>query len=252
MNIIIAGGGRIGSTLARQLSAEGCDLTMIDSDDHVVRACAEHYDMIGIQGNCASMEVLRHAGVDHADLLIAVTNADELNLLCCTTAHAMNPALHTIARIRDPEYTEQTYAMRDVFGLSMAINPEKQAAGEIDRLILDDATGDAGQFEHKVAFRAGHLELDEVRPRRFDTLDLQLRCNSDFQDALERQKRIAAEPRQQAPHIAAHVHQRQVGQSGVFRWKSYWSLINQLQKMPQTTIFTRHKGENTIKTGAIL
>lgn len=157
MNIIIAGGGRIGSTLARQLSAEGCDLTMIDSDDHVVRACAEHYDMIGIQGNCASMEVLRHAGVDHADLLIAVTNADELNLLCCTTAHAMNPALHTIARIRDPEYTEQTYAMRDVFGLSMAINPEKQAAGEIDRLLKYPG------FLRRDMFAKGRTEIVELR-----------------------------------------------------------------------------------------
>ena len=103
MNIIIAGDGKVGSTLARQLSSEGYDITLIDSNPKVLEVSVERYDVIAVHGNCASMNVLRQAGVADADLLIAATSADEVNLLCCTTAHAMNPKLHTIARIRNPE-----------------------------------------------------------------------------------------------------------------------------------------------------
>ena len=115
MNIIIAGDGKVGSMLTRQLSSEGHDITVIDCNSKVLQASVERYDVIAVHGNCASMGVLQQAGVKDADLLIAATNADEVNLLCCTTAHSMNPRLHTIARIRNPEYTEQIYRMRDVF-----------------------------------------------------------------------------------------------------------------------------------------
>ena len=135
MNIIIAGDGKVGSMLTRQLSSEGHDVTVIDSKADVLQKSVERYDVISVHGNCASMSVLQQAGVKDADLLIAATSADEVNLLCCTTAHALNPKLHTIARIRNPEYTEQIYRMRNVFGLSMVINPESQAAMEIDRLL---------------------------------------------------------------------------------------------------------------------
>ena len=135
MNIIIAGGGKVGVTLARQLSAEGHDLTLIDKNKSVLEQTLEQYDMMAVQGNCASMSVLQQAGVREAELLIAATNADEVNLLCCMTAHGLNPKLHTIARIRNPEYTEQIYKMRGSFGLSLTVNPEKQAATEITRLL---------------------------------------------------------------------------------------------------------------------
>ena len=135
MNIIIAGDGKVGSTLTRQLSAEGHDITLIDSNSQVLAESVERYDVFCVEGNCASMSVLAQAKVKDADLLIAATSKDEVNLLCCTTAHAMNPKLHTIARIRNPEYTEQIYNMRDVFGLSLVINPENQAATEIERLL---------------------------------------------------------------------------------------------------------------------
>jgi trk system potassium uptake protein TrkA len=157
MNIIIAGGGRVGSTLAQQLSTEGCNLTLIDSRDTVLRSGMERYDAIGVCGNCASMEVLKQAGIGEADLLIAATNADEINLLCCTTAHALNPKLHTIARIRNPEYTEQMYELRNVFGLSMSINPEKQAATEIDRLLKYPG------FLRRDVFARGRAEIVELR-----------------------------------------------------------------------------------------
>ena len=135
MNIIIAGGGKVGQTLARQLSAEGHDLTLIDRDLMVLETSQERYDAMVVAGNCASKEVLLNAGITEADLLIAVTALDEVNLLCCMTAHGLNKNLHTIARIRTPEYAEQIMTMRDVFPLSMTINPELQAALEIERLL---------------------------------------------------------------------------------------------------------------------
>ena len=122
MNIIIAGDGKVGSMLTRQLSTEGHNITVIDTNARVLEATVERYDVIGIHGNCASMDILTEAGVRDADLLIAATSEDEVNLLCCTTAHGMNPKLHTIARIRNPEYSDQIYKMRDVFGLSMSIS----------------------------------------------------------------------------------------------------------------------------------
>ncbi len=157
MNIIIAGGGKVGIALARQLSAEGYDITIIDSDERVLNASVESLDLMAVHGNCASMEVLLQAGVAEADLLIAVANADEVNLLCCTTAHGINPNIHTIARIRNPEYTEQTYALRHVFALSMAVNPEKQAAMEIERLLKYPG------FLRRDTFAKGRAEIVELK-----------------------------------------------------------------------------------------
>lgn len=157
MNIIIAGDGKVGSMLTRQLSSEGYDVTVIDSDSQVLQSSVERYDVISAHGNCASMNVLLQAGVKDANLLIAATSQDEINLLCCTTAHSLNPRLHTIARIRNPEYTEQIYQMRDIFGLSMTINPEDQAAAEIERLLKYPG------FLRRDTFAKGRTEIVELR-----------------------------------------------------------------------------------------
>ena len=157
MNIIIAGAGKVGIELAQQLFTEGCDITLIDSNQQILSNCVEQMDVMAVQGNCASMDVLQQAGIRDADLLIAATNADEVNLLCCTTAHGINPKLHTIARIRNPEYTEQIFAMRDIFGLSMAFNPEKQAAVEIERLLKYPG------FLRRDTFAKGRAEIVELR-----------------------------------------------------------------------------------------
>lgn len=157
MNIIIAGDGKVGSMLTRQLSSEGHDVTIIDSNPKVLESSVERYDVISVHGNCASMSVLQQASVKDADLLIAATSADEVNLLCCTTAYALNPRLHTIARIRNPEYTDQIYRMRDVFGLSMVINPENQAATEIERLLKYPG------FLRRDTFAKGRTEIVELR-----------------------------------------------------------------------------------------
>ena len=135
MNIIIAGGGKVGQTLARQLSAEGHDLTLIDRNNQVLEKTVDRYDAMVVSGNCASKEVLLSAGIQDADLLIAVTALDEVNLLCCMTAHGLNKNLHTIARIRTPEYADQIMTMRYIFPLSMTVNPELQTALEIERLL---------------------------------------------------------------------------------------------------------------------
>ncbi len=157
MDIIIAGSGRVGMTLARQLAAEGHDLTIIDENFDLLESNMERFDVIAIHGNCASLEVLEQARIHEAELLIAVTGADEVNLLCCTTAHGLNPNLHTIARIRNPEYTEQIFRLRHIFGLSMAINPEKQAAAEMLRLLKYPG------FLQRDVFAKGRTEIVELK-----------------------------------------------------------------------------------------
>ena len=157
MNIIIAGDGKVGATLTRLLTAEGHDVTLIDTDARVLERSQEQYDVMSVHGNCAAMDTLQQAGVKDADLLIAATSADEVNLLCCTTAHGLNPKLHTIARIRNPEYTNQIYKMRNIYGLSMLINPERQAASEIERLLKYPG------FLRRDVFAKGRTEIVELR-----------------------------------------------------------------------------------------
>lgn len=157
MNIIIAGSGKVGITLAQKLAAEGHNLTLIDQDTGVLEAAVERYDAITLSGNCASSEVLLQSGVKEADLLIAATGADEVNLLCCMTAHGLNRKIHTIARIRSPEYTDQVMTMRDVFPLSLTVNPERQAAAEIERLLKYPG------FLRRDTFAKGRAEIVELR-----------------------------------------------------------------------------------------
>lgn len=157
MKIIIAGDGKVGAMLTKQLSAEGYDLTLVDANLKVLESTEERYDIMAVQGNCATMETLEQARVKEANLLIAVTNADEVNLLCCMTAHALNPKIHTIARIRNPEYTNQIFKMKEVFALSMIANPERQAAVEIERLLKYPG------FLKRDTFANGRVEIVELR-----------------------------------------------------------------------------------------
>lgn len=157
MNIIIAGTGMVGATLTRLLCAEGHNVTLVDRDSQVLERNVETYDVMGICGNCASMETLNQAGIQDADLLIAVSNSDEVNLLCCTVSHGLNPNLHTIARIRDPEYREQAFKLQHIFGLSLVINPDLQAALEIERLLKYPG------FLKREQFAKGRTEIVELR-----------------------------------------------------------------------------------------
>lgn len=157
MKILIAGAGKVGATLARKLSSEGYDLTVIDCNQQLMESLVERYDVMAVQGNCASMNTLMQAGVKTADLLIAATSEDEVNLLCCMTAHNVNPEIHTIARIRNPEYTDQVYRMQEVFGLSFAVDPDRQTAIEIERLLKYPG------FLKREPFAKGRVEIVELR-----------------------------------------------------------------------------------------
>ena len=156
MKILIAGSGRVGETLIKQLTSEGYDITVIDTDRAVIEELAENYDIMALTGNCASMDTLKEGGVESADLLIAATGSDEINLLCAMTAHGLNKNIHTIARIQNPEYVDQIYTMRDTFGLSMIFNPEKHAATEIERLLKYPG------FLKRDSFAKGRVEIVEI------------------------------------------------------------------------------------------
>ena len=157
MDILIAGGGKVGLTLTRHLAAEGHNITLIDTNRTVLEEATEQMDAMAICGNCASKEVLLSAGVEEAELVIAATNADEVNLLCCMTAHGLNRKVHTIARIRSPEYAEQVMTMPEIFPLSLTVNPEKQAAMEIERLLKYPG------FLRRDTFAKGRVEIVELR-----------------------------------------------------------------------------------------
>ncbi|MCR5042298.1 MAG: Trk system potassium transporter TrkA [Clostridia bacterium] len=135
MNIIITGNGKVGKTLTRQLSGEGHNITVIDKDSSVLESSIENYDVLTVTGNCASRKVLDAAEIEKTDVVIATAATDETNLLCCLSARSANPDVKTIARIRTPDYVDNIERDRDLYGLSLAINLEKNAAIEMDRLI---------------------------------------------------------------------------------------------------------------------
>ena len=134
MNIFIVGGGEIGTSLAVQLAKDGYKLTVIDREGSIVDNMGNTADVICYQGNGASYATLKELKASNADMFIAVTNSDELNILSCMTAHMMG-AKHTIARVRDVDYASQNRFYRDKLGLSMTINPELATALEVYRLL---------------------------------------------------------------------------------------------------------------------
>lgn len=134
MQIIIVGCGNVGATLTEQLSKEGHNITVIDVDGYRTEAVANQYDIMGIVGNGASLTVQKEAGIEDADLMIAVTASDELNLLCCLIAKKAGDC-NTIARVRNPVYNKEIAFIKEELGLSMIINPEYAAACEISRLL---------------------------------------------------------------------------------------------------------------------
>ncbi len=134
MRIVIIGDGKVGHTLTQLLSQEGHDIVIIDSSSKVVDNAVTAYDVMGISGNGASYEVQMEAGVNKADLLIAATSSDELNIMSCMVGKKIG-ARHTIARVRDPEYSKQLLFLKEELGLSMVVNPEMEAANEISRIL---------------------------------------------------------------------------------------------------------------------
>ena len=153
LSIVIVGCGKVGHTLTEQLVGEGHDVTIVDTNDRVIRDTTEVFDVMGICGNGASLNVLEEAGIEHADMIIAVTGSDELNLLCCTIAKKVGGEISAIARVRNPDYAEELVYLRQQLGLSMIINPELEAAKQIARVLSRPKALTVSSFAR------GHAEL---------------------------------------------------------------------------------------------
>lgn len=164
MFIIIVGQGKVGATLAAQLSAEGHELVLVDSNGAVLQQLQETLDVATLCGNGAAADVLLEAGADHADLLIACTSGDEVNLLSCMVAKKLGTK-NTIARVRNPEYDFDLRLLKDELHVSLVINPELTAAREIYR-ILQFPT-----FLKRDTFVRGRADLLELRISEGGPLD---------------------------------------------------------------------------------
>lgn len=134
LSIIIVGCGKVGKTLIEALAQEGHDISVIDKDAARVQSITNSYDVYGVVGNGASFNVQMEAGIENADMLIAVTSADELNLLCCLVAKRVANC-EVIARVRTPDYSEEAEYLKEKLGLAMIINPEQEAAKVISRIL---------------------------------------------------------------------------------------------------------------------
>ena len=134
MKIIIVGCGRVGYSLAGKLNADDNDVVVVDVSAEKVAETTAQFDVMGVVGNGATFSVLQEAGIADADLLIAVTNSDELNLLCCTIAKKTSNC-KVIARVRSHVYNNESAFLKNELGLAMVINPEYVAAQEIARVL---------------------------------------------------------------------------------------------------------------------
>lgn len=164
MKVVIIGDGKVGGTITNELSGEGHDIVVIDQDPAVLTNASNTMDIISVQGNGASIAVQERAGVPDADLLIAATSLDEVNMLSCLVGNKLGVA-NTIARVRNPEYYEQINLLKDELGLSMAVNPEHAAAAEILRLLRFPS---ALKIE---LFARGRVELVEIKIAAHSVLD---------------------------------------------------------------------------------
>jgi trk system potassium uptake protein TrkA len=147
LNIIIVGCGKVGITLIEQLRKEGHDITIIDKNPGKVQEISSLFDIMGLAGNGASYSVQMEAGIEKADLLIAVTGSDELNLLCCTVAKQVGDC-GVIARVRTPDYSKEAGYLREKLGLTMIINPELEASLEIARILYLPTALEVNPFAH--------------------------------------------------------------------------------------------------------
>lgn len=154
MKIIIIGSGKVGSKISQQLALEGHDVVVIDNDAVKINEMSNNQDVMCIEGNAVSFDVQQQAGVNDADLVIACTDSDEINMISCLLAKK-HGAARTIARVRNPEYYDQLPFIKEEMGLSMALNPEMMAADMISRVLLFPA---ANSVE---SFAGGNVELME-------------------------------------------------------------------------------------------
>lgn len=147
LKIIIIGCGKVGRTLVEQLSQEGHDITIIDKNRERISQLANLYDVMGLVGNGASYNIQKEAGIGNADLIIAVTCSDELNLLCCTIATQVGNCA-AIARVRTPDYSQEAEYLREKLGLALIINPEYEAARDMARILYLPSSLEVTGFAH--------------------------------------------------------------------------------------------------------
>ncbi len=164
LKIIIVGCGKVGRTLVDRLSKEGHDIVVIDQQHDRIEHLTNLYDIMGIQGNGASYSTQVEAGIESADLIIAVTNSDELNLLCCTIAKQVGNCA-SIARVRNPDYSKEISYLQEKLGLVMIINPELEAAREISSILALPSTLEVSSFAH------GQAEMVEFKIEEGNVLD---------------------------------------------------------------------------------
>jgi len=163
VKIIIIGTGKVGFSLAEQLLNEKHDITIVDTQDSALRRATDALDIMSVKGNGVSTDTLREAGAEDADLLVAATNSDEVNMVCCLTAKHLG-AKYTIARIRNPEYNLGLHELKKNMGIDMVINPENATAVEISRLLRFPS---AANIE---TFCRGRVELMGFRLQEGDFL----------------------------------------------------------------------------------
>ena len=174
MKIVIVGCGKVGTSIARELNASDHEISVVDNNRAAVNRLSESLDVLGIEGNGATYEVLAEAGAETADLVIAATARDEVNLYTCLMARAAGVP-HTIARVRSPEYTDNLYRVKDQLRLSMSINPELTEAIEISRLLRFSGALEIDSFAKgaveliKVAIPAGS-SVNGKKVSQIDTL----------------------------------------------------------------------------------
>jgi trk system potassium uptake protein TrkA len=164
MKIIIVGCGKVGETLTHDLSREGHDVTVIDRNPAVVDQACDRFDVMGFAGNGANYKVLEEADIEHADLVIAVSGQDELNLLSCLLARKAGNC-QTIARIHNPEYIKAVNYIKDELGLALVINQEFASAQEIARVLRFPSAIEINTFAK------GRVELLHFRIPQGSVLD---------------------------------------------------------------------------------
>lgn len=164
MKIIIAGAGKIGYAIAQALSQEGHDITVIDKDSAAINRISNELDLICIEGSATNSATLIEAGAREADIMVAATLSDEVNMVCGISAVKLGTP-HVVARIRDTEYLVQSEFLREALGLSVVVNPEYECAREISRMLRFPSA------VRVVSFSKGSVEIAGHKVEKGDRLD---------------------------------------------------------------------------------
>ena len=164
MKIIIAGAGRVGGSLAEMLCREGHDITLIDKDAETISHISNTVDAICIVGSATNPDVLSDAGAREADVFLAMTEQDEVNMICGAAAHHLGTK-HIVARVRDPQYLGKSDFLESALGISSLVNPEYECAAEISRNLRLPSAARVDNFSK------GRVEIAEYRILKDGPLD---------------------------------------------------------------------------------